>query len=214
MHSRCNIAFDLDGVLVDIVTPIKEKCISILGSEMLDTNSYQIQTNPPTSMTQIWKVFDAVFEDYKKIPILPGIENFIDLLFSMTNDPIRIVTSRPVRVATATHKLIQRFCKVPYVCIITGNSKEKYRYLNNYSFFVEDRRATAIDLAIRGKHIFLIDQIYNRPCYGPRISRIASVEELIPMANHLISPKESDSCNYIPEIFQHNQRIDQRYVRA
>ena len=213
MNNRCTIAFDLDGVLVDIVTPIKEKLISMLDCQMLDTHNYRIQTDPEISRKEIWKVFDAVFEDYKNIPIIDSAENLLEMLYKITEDPVHIVTSRPIRAATVTHKLIQRFCKVPYSCIITGNSNEKLNYLNGHCYFVEDRRRTAIQLASAGKHVFLVDQIYNRPCAGPRISRIAGVHELIPMINYLVEFRKEQETAKIPPMFDWYQRSDNIYIQ-
>jgi hypothetical protein len=217
MPTNCNIAFDLDGVLIDLVSVLRKKLPELCGCEFVDTNAYRITTNPVISNAKLWKAFDAIFEDYKNFPIFEGAEDLCRILFTATNDPIRIVTSRPIRAATATHKLIQRFCKVPYVCIITGNHAEKYRYLTDYCYFVEDRRATAIDLAVRGKHVFLVDRGYNRPCAGPRISRIEGVHELIPMINQLVVHHDTEielpfNSKNIPYIFSVNQRDDGCYI--
>jgi len=187
-----NIAFDLDGVLVDIM-----KCFDrIIWEEyqtiQLPVNQFETKTDPYLDEDTIWECIQQAMHRVDEITIYPGATELLEKLYDLTGEPVKIITARhPKSLANVTHKLIsERLCTVPYELTLVANGS-KAPYLRRYDFMVEDRRRTAFELANLDKKVYLINAYYNQPnkVYPkdhPLIKRISGIHELIPHAEDFV----------------------------
>ena len=115
-----------------------------------------------------------------------GVARFLTKLWNATHDPILVITARPPHAYAQTLEVLQKnIPDVPFILVSTDLKKETF--LNNHKYFVEDRRANALELADAGKFVYLVDTPYNqmeKP--HPLIHRINAVEELMPLIYRFI----------------------------
>jgi hypothetical protein len=188
---RLDIAFDIDGCFVDIMSLLNDR-LAKCGISILDNGKFEIECDPPQTVDQLWNYFVESYAHYEKVPIYPGARDLCDILFGMSRCPIQFVTGRPSYAATHTHLLIERFCKVPYTISFTGHhDHSKLDYLNGYKFFVEDRRKTAREIAMTGRTVYVPNRPWNQMEYMPGIVRIDGIHDLIENAGDFISGNKS-----------------------
>jgi len=183
-----NIAFDLDGVLVDIMGVVKDILKAKYDVEMILTDKWEVDTDPYLSHELITKSIYIAYEYISEIKIYPGAQELLQKLFYLSgcNDPIRIVTARPISAVDDTYRLLdKRFSGFPYELIIAPG-RTKFLYLNRYKYMVEDRRRTAKHLAELNKEVFLLDRCYNKMAPMSAVTRIGSIKDLIPLAHEFI----------------------------
>ena len=185
-----NIAFDLDGVLVDVWSNVLEIIKERYDCKILPQTEHQLHTEPQISNELIWECIFIAYEQIGTVEIYPGAEELLEKLFHLSgcNDPIRIITARPALTASNTYEFFEkRFNGFEYE-IIFAPGQDKLQYLNRYGYMVEDRRKTAKHLADNGKTVFLLDRQYNQMVeLNPGIRRIGNLEDLIPYANKFIT---------------------------
>jgi len=183
MNKKLNIAFDLDGVLVDLPTAMIEDLMELTGKNLEYHEKFNL--GEVVGQENIDKVLYRLYHSYDLIPIMDEARYVLNYLWMKTEQPITIVTARSIDYATETHKLVKRVFKdIPYILIFCGGHSNKHTYLHDFDYFVEDRRRTAIELAKKGKTVFLIDTNYNRDIkgkfpWGKRIIRIKDLNELM-----------------------------------
>ena len=159
---RGMIAFDLDGVLVDLMSVLD----SILWDDykalrVLSNTEFSIKTKPEVSDKDIWKCIVKAYQRHETTPVYYGAASALQDVYTATGKPVLIVTARHSWVATETFLLVERFCPVPFH-IAFAPDEQKILHLHDYEYFIEDRRRNAISIARRGKTVFLIDRPYNR----------------------------------------------------
>jgi len=140
------------------------------GVRIKEKRNYLIETENDLPWSKLEKCFHLTYERWDECIIYPGVRRFLHELYDQSdNDPIRIITARPAHIAANnTYKLCERF-DVPFELVITGMPQmvpgqpdlDKFNYLHRYTFFVDDRRKTAIDLSKKGKYIYMPTQAYN-----------------------------------------------------
>ena len=199
---RLTIAFDMDGVLVNLMAVAKPLLMSEYGAEWISTPNFSIETQPPLTNSELWKVFRMCYPKYKTTPIFPGAKELFEGLYEASGEPIKIITARPYDAAEYTIKQAMRIADVPVSVDIVEGWENKIKFLANYDFFVEDRRKTAYALAELGKKCFLIDRPYNVEKYPegdpenviriPHLERLHSLIQLAPTSfiqevNHAVS---------------------------
>jgi phosphoglycolate phosphatase-like HAD superfamily hydrolase len=184
-----DIAFDLDGVLVDIMHVIR-KCIKEEhGAKVLPHDSWKILTEPQISDHLIWNSIKSAYKRVDEVPFYKGAKEILLKLHELSDgDPVKIVTARPPKIAANdTYKLVGRLCDFPYELAIVS-SHNKLPYLTRYKYFVEDRRRSALRFS-KSKKMYLVDRPYNKIPNVPRrpnITRIRGVYDLIPIAERFI----------------------------
>lgn len=178
---RLNIAFDMDGVLVDLMHVMRIKAYEMYDAAFIDNGKFQLETTPPLTNKEIWNVIAECYPMYKHTPVYAGARQFFQLLWDMAEEPIKIVTARPTWAAEDTYKQAKLISDVPMSIDIVQGGENKHHYLKHYDVFVEDRRKTAYDLAAHGKIVYLIDRPYNKkPVTGDPtgVIRITDIQEL------------------------------------
>lgn len=184
-----DIAFDLDGVLVDIIEPLRFWLQKLYKAKIVNLDQYQFITDPILESYQLWKCINLCYKFYKKVPIYPGAIQLLKKLYFLSDgDPIRIITARPAKTsANFTYRFIsEKLCSFPYELILTSE-RSKLPYLKRYTYFIEDNREIAIELADSDKKVFLIGRSYNRlRCNHENIIEIESIEELLLIAETFI----------------------------
>jgi len=178
------IAFDLDGVLVNLMDMFDRTLIKHhAGYVRIRNGQFKMETIPPLSNSQIWKVFYDIFERPYEIEIFPGVPDVLRTIARVTGRPIRIITARPEKFVYQTSLLVKRFTEGPVELFLVGDFKDKIKHLEGVDYFVEDRRATALLLATFGKTVFLMDRHYNQmtddnPIWE-QIIRIHDIREIL-----------------------------------
>jgi uncharacterized HAD superfamily protein len=184
---KLNVAFDLDCVLVDLIAQI-ESYLANDGYQLKDINKYDMVSaiEPEITEERLWQYFMRCYEKYEETPICGGAAQLLEILHAKSQDPILIVTHRPTWSASHTHALVQKFIDVPYVIAFADKRHGKGSYLNNVDYFVEDRRKTAMELAARGKKVFMPKWAWNQMPANQNIVKIDSIMDLLSWTDHLV----------------------------
>jgi phosphoglycolate phosphatase-like HAD superfamily hydrolase len=175
-----NIAFDLDGCLVDLMSHIQQLVFEIYDGTVIQNGNFDFETEPVLSNRQRSELFHAVYKDWKYTEIYPGVEELFEKLYRYDRKPVHIVTARPYSCAHHTHMLVQRFSKKVPVTIDFANAPfEKLDYLNGTDFFVEDRKSTCRAAAKIGMTVFMPVRPWNENLeLHEKIVRINGIEDL------------------------------------
>lgn len=190
MILRQNVAFDLDGTLVDLMSLFKRVIRDVAGvglAEMRD--SFKIVTDPPVDNSVIWEAFRIAYKRVNDIPAIPGaVELLKELYITSQGEPVTIITDRPHWSANDTYRLLDRLLDgIPYRLIMVQNGEQKLPYLLGIDHFVDDRRKTAKQMVEGGKWVFVPKTHYNLMDPVPDgIQYIDSVADLIPMVCELL----------------------------
>ena len=164
------VAFDIDGVIADSFKVIRGKCLEMFGWE------YNLEAETEYDLTQALRLPnnpEAVTEyvnyclgDIANIPIDPYAVKLTNALYDFTDRAIPFVTHRhrdPMM--DVTYDLIESFMEVPYTIAFAGGTQyqthRKECYIPPGYHFVEDRRATALELSGAGIFCWLIKTRYN-----------------------------------------------------
>lgn len=186
--TKMNIAFDLDGCLVDLMGHIEQLVFEIYDGKVIHTGDFDFKTEPMLSNRQRSELFHSVYKDYKYTTIYPGVEDLFEKLYKYNRKPVHIVTARPYTSAHHTHMLVQRFAKkVPVTIDFANQPFDKLDYLNGMEFFVEDRKSTCRDAAKIGITVFMPVRPWNENIeFNEKIVRINGIEEIIDPVNWFI----------------------------
>ena len=113
MKNKISIAFDLDGCLVDLVTPINRLLLEIHGikinNEDMLQHSYESYTG--LSKKELWKIFKMVYKEIETTPIFPGATELLTKLYEKTNEPPMILTARPFEYSKNAYAIVERLMK-------------------------------------------------------------------------------------------------------
>jgi len=178
-----NIAFDLDGTLVDLVGQIKITVKEMFNVKLIVGNTFRLNTEPPISSDEMWEAIWTAYTRHDQLVVYPDVSDMLQKLYDITGEAPLIITARPDN-KTSFHLAwlaVFNFCPVPFKLICTGG-RDKIEFLDNVDFYVEDRRRNAIDLAKAGKYIYLIDKPYNQIVEPIKnIERISCIGDLLPV---------------------------------
>ena len=159
-----DIAFDLDGTLIDIMSVFDNLVYEIHGVKIDESkrNRFDLSCCIDIRKDQIWTVIRLAMDKHEKIKFYPGAQNFLKFVFAMTLKPIKIITNRSIDKVSQTYALVDRLCKkIPYELIINHKSYPKSMFLNGYEYMLEDRRKNVIELADNNIKTFLFSRSYN-----------------------------------------------------
>jgi hypothetical protein len=176
-----NIKFDLDGCLVDLMDHMANVLHECFNARMIDTGSFNFNTDPVLTNRQKAEAFHKCYKEFRLTKIYDGVEELLAILYARSQQPIHIVTARPVACAHHTHMLVRRFTTdVPFTISFANMPFKKLDFLNGTEFFVEDRKSTCRDVAGLGKTVFMPVRPWNENLIqNDKIIRIAGVQELI-----------------------------------
>jgi uncharacterized HAD superfamily protein len=185
---KLRIAFDLDGVLIDMASVVKKLILEIHGIEMkkFPKEQDQFDWGPATGLPskELWRIYRLAYKEIKSTPFYPGGTELLAKLYEATGEPPFILTARPFDAANETYEIVKRMAKkTPFNLVLKHPRASKEQYLHGYNFFVEDRRKTALELSAAGICVLLIERNYNYIKNVPdNIIYIKGVEQLI---NHV-----------------------------
>lgn len=164
-----NIAFDLDGIVANFSKPFKLWAKNEYGIEFIEKPQFHWGTIPKIT-DKMFKRIIAEFirtegqrSDLIKINVFPDGYDLVRYVWEKSCDPIYFVTARDKSTAGATYDWITRkFPSLDFALSIVSSGGDKWRYLERYDCFIDDRRKTAIDIAGRGKIVFMPRTHYNQ----------------------------------------------------
>ena len=74
------IAFDLDEVLIDLMTPVKKLLLEIHGIKLKENNpkynQFELTTPTGLSSKELWKIFRMAYKEIKDTPIILEPQNY------------------------------------------------------------------------------------------------------------------------------------------
>jgi len=178
---KIDIAFDVDDVMIRFIDPVLE-ILKSLKYTYEGTGNFDLFEciKPQISEKELNEIFRTVYTDPYCFPIIAGAQELCAKLYIKTGDPILFVTTRNINIASETHELVRRFCKVPYVIAFTA---DKLIYLRDINYFVEDRRKTILYLVKNGKTVFVPKRNWNDMPEHDSIVYIDDIGDLIKNIN-------------------------------
>ena len=187
---KLKIAFDLDGVLIDLVTPIDKYIEEIHGIKIGKKDNFSYEKTTGLKSEQLWEIFYKVYKEIDATHIFPGATELLTKLYEKTNEPPFILTARPHDAASDTYAIVERMMgKIPFQLVLKHPNAHKSQYLKNYNVYVEDRRKTALELSMLGFMVPLVQTDYNvieNIGDYPNIFYISGIHELIPNIDFFI----------------------------
>ncbi len=159
---RNNIAFDLDGTLINFLSVFDDVLFHRYGAKRILMDRFAAVTDNNLSNEKISNAIDEAMSYISLLKPMPGAVAFVQQLYDMTGEPIKIITARRVKHAEITNDVIRRYFKVPYFLAMVNDYKDKLHYLKNIDNYVEDRRACAKFLAENGKNVYVPLRKYNK----------------------------------------------------
>lgn len=184
-----NIEFDLDSTLVEIMKPFEKIIMRKHGIDVSGSTQYDLTKEFIISFFDVMEGFAEVYSMWNELELMPGAEKLLHDLYTMTGDPVHIITARPIEYAHESFKLMERF-NVPFTISMLDYRYNKHDYIRK-DYFVEDRRRTAIDLAKRGIKVFMPKHSYNflrqtDECWPDNLHPINSLTELMPYLDEFV----------------------------
>jgi hypothetical protein len=157
-----NVAFDIDGIVANFEAPFREWAWEKYDLQFVETGHFHWEAEPFITNKMFTEII-AEFISYgtPEIPLLDGAV-VVDYLWRKCPSPILFVTARHPETAGDTHEWIKKhFPKIDFLLAVVDSGSDKHRYLENYGAFIEDRRKTAVELASKGKVVFMPMRSYN-----------------------------------------------------
>lgn len=164
---RIRAAFDCDGVILNADEIFRDH-FECQGYKVLETGTFDYKLDPDASDNVIAAMIDDCVERRTvDMDTYEGMEKLFRKLYGSTFNPITVVTARAAMFASTTTLALQRaFRDVPFVTGYTSGSTKLF-HLRNFPVVVEDRRRTAIQLAMVGKIVLVPKRSYNWPMTVP-----------------------------------------------
>ncbi len=160
---KIQIAFDLDGCLIDLMSIIKSMLFDLYGAKIIDDTKWRLETDIGISNNKIWKAVRLAYQKIDEIEIYPGVTELLTKLYEKTREPPLILTARPFDAANYTYEIVKRIMnKTPFALILKHDFCHKADYLQGYHWFVEDRKRTACELSELGFQVPLVKKSYNQ----------------------------------------------------
>jgi len=164
--SKIKIAFDLDGCLIDLMSPIKRLLKEIHGFDLYDEHprykQFDLSVTTGIPRKELWKLYRMVYKEIKATPIYPGATELLAKLYEKTNEPPLILTARPFDTANDAYAIVEKLVKkTPFTLVLKHPRIDKADHLHGYYYYLEDRRKNAKDLANRNFVVPLIHKPYN-----------------------------------------------------
>lgn len=170
-----NIAFDIDGIVAKFAAPFQVWADQKYGFTFTEQDGFHWSSDqgiPDRAFMAIIAEFIRENSDLIR-PDLAG-ASLVNYVWNATKRPITFITARDYSTVGATDGWMRHwFPHIDFVCITVKSGKDKWRYLDDFGVFVEDRRRTAVDLAGIGKMVIMPARKYNRLDSGEYMKIIA-----------------------------------------
>jgi len=175
-----NLAFDIDGTLADVTTPLRQHMwrdwhvdIDDIG---ISRHDFFEQICQPGYFEPFLDYFFSIIDQHWM-----GIEPYEGASEIYKFSPVLFITARRTDLIAATHDwLIYNFPKLKFT-ILQARSKDKVKLLHELQLdgIVEDRLRTANEVAESGLVCYLLNRSWNlgRPIHH-RVIRINSLKEI------------------------------------
>ncbi|MEM3452129.1 MAG: hypothetical protein QW835_00685 [Candidatus Hadarchaeum sp.] len=153
------IGFDIDGVLADSFFLVREMAKTDFGVDLLNhLNGYHISV-PGLSTVQVKLYYRTILQFYyKRISPYP---DAIDLMRQFKNRKVNLITSRQPSLRKETERWLRENLKINNYQLFFSERKIEEVLTLGLKFFVEDRLATANDLAGVLELVFLPNRPWN-----------------------------------------------------
>ena len=157
------IAFDIDGVCVDIVSHIAKVMLRDEGVDISRpaTEYNYFKAYPALSTGMVMRTFHTVLCNPQDTKIIPGTTEVLGRLYEASEDPVTFITARNPRYVEETYELVRSFCFVPFM-ISFSHKVGKLKFMNGFEAFVDDRRKICLELAMAGKTAYMPKRSYNK----------------------------------------------------
>lgn len=186
-----NIALDIDGTCADVMEYVYKRIQSQMGIDVSNTEKFYLwEQFPVLTQKYVWDFVKESYVNWIHTPIYPGVESFIKRVYSISGDYIQFVTGREDIWSFETNSLVKRFCKgVPYqIAFVNGGDSSKVLFVKDrYKYFYEDRRKTALELAIAGIKVIVPYRSYNLGMNNKNISYLDGAMDLMVNIHKYIS---------------------------
>ena len=190
-----NTAFDLDGVLIDILPVLRRELLRITNidiGELKDLRHYGFERYGVTEK-QKDQALERSYPQYRDHSRIDGATEVIH----NQPYPIQVVTARSSKFLISTFGALEyHFPDVPFEVAFTNGHNNKLEIVKDFDFFVEDRGETALHLAEHGLKVFLLDKPYNQGFEHPNIIPIDDLRELLYFTHkkHIRGVKATQIC--------------------
>jgi uncharacterized HAD superfamily protein len=190
---KYTIAFDLDGVVVDLVTALLGFLSSECGRKISygDINCYDIGValNLGDRMHKIWAQAYQGEVLLNAKPVAGAIEG----LNKLEGHRIIFVTSRPAFVKSKTESWLNKY-NVRYEKIYFDVNKNELVQGEDIDLLIEDCLEHAVNIALKGVKTILLNQPWNQTSDLPNLcKRVNSWDEI--MVAVQCSLRKADLCN-------------------
>ena len=180
---KLNIAFDLDGTLVDVFTMLTNYMEMVTGKRVEEPKDYGLMSDYGCSEEIVQQAINKMHLNWKSCQPLPHAKELWKDLWAATHDPITIVTARSTHYATETYALVNHIfgTHIPYRISFAKGNMGKSPYLYDFRYFVEDNGSTAWSLAKAGITVFLLKTSYNKDMWNIHsdIQPIDSLKDIV-----------------------------------
>lgn len=176
-----NIKFDLDGVLVDFLSHFTE-FMEARGYKIGVQDKFHFKITPHPG-DKMGRLIMKASSEWNEIDPMPHAQELVERLYVKAFCPIDIITARSPIIASSTQILVRKiFPDIP-VRISYASSNGKFFYMDDANIFVEDRRKTAIGMAMLGYTVIMPDRTYNKLEGTSGEKRMVTIDAVINMGS-------------------------------
>jgi uncharacterized HAD superfamily protein len=172
---RRNIAFDIDGCVIDLGPPLQYYMKSLYNVDWdpYAKRSYKIEESSGLSKEEVLNCINKSIKSMTRQVIVRGSKRFI----KKCESPILFVSNRWDE--ESTKKFFNKnFSDIRYKIIFTPNSKVKVLLKNKVTHFVEDRLDLANEVGKVGITVYLFESCHNQGKTGKNVIRVKSWKEI------------------------------------
>lgn len=159
-----DLAFDIDGIISNFSQPFLVWAEQEYGLAFKQGNKFNWGCDQKIPDKAFQRIIAEFIRDHSYLikPLNDG-ATLVRYMWTKTAKPITFVTARDYSTIQATHDWMRfHFPDVDSIIITVRSGKDKWRYLDNFDCYIEDRRRTVLDLAAGSqKIVFMPARRYN-----------------------------------------------------
>lgn len=176
------IAFDIDGVVADIFSPLRKAVLRDFDYDLCGNSPiYDLRIPTLRKGHTTRYVVDFLNSNCLNIPAVDGCAECVQTVHRISGKPVLFVTARwPSIYEPTVSWLSNELHGVPFH-VVLKSSKEKALFLHSigYSALVEDRYRTATQASELLDTVYLVDQEWNRGRPLPEnVCRVSDLKDL------------------------------------
>lgn len=190
-ETRKMVAFDLDDVLADFMTPFVELAAKIHSRPELSIMQPVDWEWSNLGMSRdqqdaVWEVIHSTEGFWENLPIIDGVnKDLVKEVVLKTNTvfPTARAYAPGGSVAFQSAMFLRRNFGIMFPTVIVGNDKGPLAAALKYDYFIDDRPKNVLEVKSARPEckVFLKDASHNQPFSHPEIPRIASANEFCEM---------------------------------